>query len=60
VGGGPRVTPFVKGGPTLAGFLPSAGFSSGLPSKCSHMVCPTMERATVTKSWSLLERGGII
>jgi hypothetical protein len=30
---GPRVTPFVKAGPTLAGFLPSSGFSSGVPSK---------------------------
>ena len=52
----PRVTPFAKAGPTLAGFLPSSGFCSGLPTKCPNMACSTRGRATVTKSWPLHER----
>jgi hypothetical protein len=44
---------------TACGFFPASGGSSGVPSRCSPMARSTTLRATVTKSWSLLERVGI-
>jgi hypothetical protein len=35
---------------TAAGFFPAFGSSSGVPSKCSPIVCSTTRRATVVKS----------
>jgi hypothetical protein len=43
---------------TAAGFF--VGFSSGDPSHFSPIVCSTVRRAVRVKSWSLLERVGMI
>ena len=45
---------------TAAGFLPEFESSSGSPVSFSPMNCSTVRRATVAKSWSLLERAGMV
>lgn len=45
---------------TAAGFLPASLSSSGDPSHCSPMACSTTRMAVLVKSWSLLERVGMI
>jgi len=43
---------------TACGFLPASGFSKGVPSRCSPMVCSTTRRATTVKSCGVPSRFG--